>query len=64
MAKRPAPTLTELRLLWRTVAKWIDANEVSCAEAIGQTDRVQEALPELAEDVCQIVGYAHVKDSV
>lgn len=55
--KRPVPTLAEMRKLWRAVAAWVDKNEVSCVETIYQTDRVQEALPELAEEAAKIVGF-------
>ena len=60
MAKRPTPTLAEMRKLWRAVTGWVDRNEVSCEEAIYQTDRVQEALPLLAEEVSKIVGFAPI----
>lgn len=58
--KRPVPTLAEMRKLWRTVTSWVDRHEVSCEETIYQTDRVQEALPELAEQAAKIVGYATI----
>lgn len=37
--------------------QWIIRHEVSAPESIMQVDRVQEALPELAESVCSILGY-------
>ena len=40
------------------VEAWIKKHDVSCEAAIYQTDRVQEALPLLAEKVCAIVWNA------
>lgn len=37
--------------------EFIKQQQISCAEAIVQTDRVYLALPELAEGICDIVGY-------
>ena len=45
-------------LLWRKCKEWIEKEEVLCAEAIIQNDGVNQALPDLAEIVCEIVGYA------
>lgn len=36
-------------------AAWVGKNDVSCVEAIYQTDRVREELPDLAEKVCKVV---------
>ena len=49
-------------LLWRKCKEWIEKEEVLCAEAIYQNDGVNLALPDLAEIVCDIVGYAKVKE--
>ena len=43
--------LNELRQLKRTLKDWVVRFKVSCEEDIYQSDRVQEALPELAEIV-------------
>jgi hypothetical protein len=45
-------------LLWRKCKEWIEKEEVLCAEAILQNDGVNQALPDLAEIVCEIIGYA------
>jgi hypothetical protein len=49
-------------LLWRKCKEWIEKEEVLCAEAIYQNDGVNQALPDLAEIVCEIIGYAKVKE--
>lgn len=43
--------------LWQVVETWIKKQKVSCPEAIYQCDWMQEALTDLAEEVCEIVGY-------
>ena len=48
--------------LWAKCKEWIEEHEVLCAEAIYQNDGVVLALPDLAETICEIVGYAKLKD--
>lgn len=52
----PSPDL--LHKLWDAVVAWRDENEVTCAESLLQVDSVNEDLPNLAESVLDIVGYA------
>lgn len=52
----------QLLNLWDACAKWIEMEAPTCVESIYQMDSVQEALPELAEAVCTVVGYADVED--
>jgi hypothetical protein len=53
----PKPNPKQLKALWDAVVKWRDEHEVSCAESLLQVDSVNEELPELAEEVFDIVGY-------
>lgn len=50
------PSVKEMAALWNVVAKFIDKNHISCAEATYE-DRVFENAPNLVEDLCEIVGY-------
>jgi hypothetical protein len=43
--------------LWHACKKWVDEHKLSCPEAIYQSDEIQGALPELAEIVCENVGF-------
>lgn len=49
--------------LMRVVKAWINKYQPSCSESIYQTDRVQEGLHELAEEVCEIIGYYNDQNS-
>ncbi len=60
MAQKTKPTQNQLLKLWDAVELFIQENEVSCAEALMQVDRISEELPELAETLCDIVGYYDV----
>jgi hypothetical protein len=60
---KPNPSIVQMRDLWNTCAAWLRSNNVNSDEAIMQVDSIQEALPELAESVAKIVGYAEPEDS-
>jgi hypothetical protein len=49
--------ILKLRSLWYACELWRGLHKVRSAESIYQVDSVQEALPGLAEVVCNIVGY-------
>lgn len=51
------PTKEQMKLLWDNCQKWVAKYEPRCGESLFQIDSVNEALPELAETVCDIVGY-------
>lgn len=42
---------------------YIATQQISCAEAVHQTDRVSESALELIEGICEIVGYHQDTDS-
>lgn len=44
-------------MLWNVCKKFIEEQEISCAETISQTDHVIENAYEFIEAVCDIVGY-------
>lgn len=52
------PSPDQLQCLWDAVVAWRDQNEVTCSESLMQVDSVNESLPELAEHLLDIVGYA------
>ena len=54
--------LTEARKLWQVCAQFIQAQNISCAETVYQTDRVIENAYEFIEQVCDVVGYVDLED--
>jgi len=48
----------KMQLLWNACIAWRDEHKPLCSESIYQRDSIQEALPELAQSVCAIIGYA------
>lgn len=52
------PTQKQLERLWSAVESWIKEYEPNCPESLMQVDSINEGLPELAEAVCNIVGFA------
>ncbi len=57
MDNKGIPTQGQLAKLWIHCTEWVKKNKPRCAESIYQVDAVFTACPELAEDVCEIVGY-------
>jgi hypothetical protein len=53
-----SPSPEKLQELWTAVTNWRDEHNVGCPEALMQRDSVNESLPELAEVILNIVGYA------
>lgn len=60
--KEGCPTEEETTNLWHACAIWRDQHKPRCAESIYQVDSVQEGLPDLAERVCDIIGYYDKED--
>jgi hypothetical protein len=63
----PTPTDEELleikkAELYDAVKTFIDCYEITCGEAIFQSDRVQEHLAEFVDKLCEIVGYKEIKE--
>lgn len=52
-----SPTPEQLGALWGVCVEWIKRQRPSCPESLYQVERVNEALPDLAEEVCAVVGY-------
>lgn len=48
--------------LWQVCAQFIEAQNISCAESVYQTDRVIENAYEFIEQVCDIVGYVDLEE--
>lgn len=47
----------KLTKLWDVVVRWRDKHQVTCEEAIIQTDDVNLSLPDLAEAALKVTGY-------
>lgn len=56
------PTHAELMALWNVAVKFIEEQEIGCAETIYQTDWVIENAYQFVEDVCNVVGYLPYED--
>jgi hypothetical protein len=56
------PTVDELHELWNRVVGYVEKNNVSCEEHIGQCDRAQVDAIDLAIDASAIVGYVDVDE--
>lgn len=54
---RPHPSLQDLQKLWEDMRSWVDLHKVRTRESIMQVDSIVEFLPELAESVCEYVGF-------
>jgi hypothetical protein len=39
------------------LSKFIIKNKITCAEALYQVDSINEQLPEIMDELCQIAGY-------
>lgn len=53
---------TMMESLWSHCRKFIDDQEIRCAEAVSQEDRVITNAYEFIEIVCEIVGYYSDED--
>jgi hypothetical protein len=51
------PTLEKLSLLWAVCEMWRNRHKPTCPESIQQVDSINLACPDLAEEVCDIIGY-------
>ncbi len=48
--------------LYQIVEKFIDSNDIYCAETIFQTDRVIEGAYDFIYELCNVMGYKDVED--
>jgi hypothetical protein len=56
------PTHAELMALWKVCKKFVEEQEIGCADTIHQCDWVIEHAYEFIEDVCNVVGYVEYED--
>lgn len=56
------PTLDRMESLWGVCVAWIEQYKPLCPESIYQTDRCSIGSMELAENVCDIVGYIAIPE--
>ena len=54
--------LDDMHYLYEEVKKFIDDNDIYCAEHIWQSDRVLENADVFIERLCNIVGYKGAPD--
>ncbi len=55
------PTSKEKQLV-ELCKKFIEKNQIICAESIYQSDQILIAAPELVYDVCELLGYYEYPD--
>jgi hypothetical protein len=48
--------------LYELCQKFIKDHQISCAEAVYDTDKIIEDAYELIEEICNIVGYVEYED--
>jgi hypothetical protein len=46
----------------RKIRNIIDKNKIYCAEDLWQNDSLNEKLPEIMEEICEIAGWAKTKE--
>ena len=51
------PTQKDLLHLWKVCSEWRNQHKPSCAESIQQVDSINLSCWELAENVCEVIGY-------
>ena len=51
------PSVKDMARLWALCARFIEEQDIHCAETIYQTDRIAENALQLIEDICEEVGY-------
>lgn len=56
------PSVAEMAALWNVCRKFIEEQEIGCADTIHQCDWVIEHAYEFIEDVCEVVGYKPYED--
>ncbi len=56
------PSVAEMAALWNVCVKFIEEQEIGCADTIHQCDWVIEHAYEFIEDVCDVVGYKPYED--
>lgn len=56
------PSVAEMATLWNVCRKFIEEQEIGCADTIHQCDWVIEHAYEFIEDVCEVVGYKPYED--
>jgi hypothetical protein len=56
------PSVKDMAALWKLCAKFVEDNNITCAETVYQSDRVIENGYVFIADVCEIVGYVELED--
>jgi hypothetical protein len=56
------PTHAELMALWNVCKKFVNDQEIDCAETIYQCDWVIENAYEFIQEVCEVVDYKPYED--
>lgn len=49
--------LDDVNKLWTLCKKFVETQQITCAESVYQSDRVIENAYELIEEICNLVGY-------
>jgi hypothetical protein len=58
------PDKKKKQALWDACEAYIEKQQISCPETIGQCDWVIESAPDFIQQICDIVGYVKIDDGV
>jgi hypothetical protein len=56
------PANKAMAVLWKLCAKFVEDNNITCAETVYQSDRVIRNAYIFMKEVCKIVGYVDYED--
>lgn len=62
MNKSPTYKQVAMEELWELCKEFIEEQEISCSEAVFQTDHVIENAYDFITKICEIVGYHKYED--
>ena len=56
------PSVKDMIALWKLCAKFVEDNNITCAETVYQSDRVIRNAYEFMHEVCKNVGFVDYED--
>ena len=56
------PSVKDMAALWKLCAKFVEDNNITCAETVYQSDRVIRNAYMFMKEVCEIVGFVDYED--
>jgi len=56
------PSVKDMAALWKLCAKFVEDNNITCAETVYQSDRVIRNAYMFMHEVCEMVGFVDHED--